>query len=117
MSTLRSSALLIAALAGVSAPLLTAGSAESAMPTTGSAAISATTATAGEKLTFSGRVSGGSRPVYTYRVYAGKLGGKIAGTSNADGTFSLSRRMYGMPLEHYRVVAPATRTSAAWTAD
>jgi hypothetical protein len=106
---------MIAALVGISAPLLTAGSAESVTPTTGSAAISTTKATAGEKLTFSGRVSGGSRPVHTYRLYAGKLVSKVAGTSNADGTYSLTRRMSGMPLEYYKVVAPATRTSPAWT--
>lgn len=106
---------MIAALVGISAPLLTAGSAESVTPTTGSAAISTTKATAGEKLTFSGRVSGGSRPVHTYRLYAGKLVSKVVGTSNADGTYSLTRRMSGMPLEYYKVVAPATRTSPAWT--
>ena len=115
MSTPRYLAPLIAALVGISAPLLTAGSTESATPTTGTAAISTTKATAGEKLTFSGRVSGGSRPVHTYRVYSGKLVTKVAGTSNADGTYSLTRRMNGMPLEYYKVVAPATRTSAAWT--
>lgn len=106
---------IVAVLLGVSAPLLTAGTAESATPTTGSVAISTTKATAGERLTFSGRVSGGSRPVHSYRVYAGKLVSKVAGTSNADGTFSITRRMSGMPLEYYKVVAPATSTAAAWT--
>ena len=80
MSTPRYLAPLIAALVGISAPLLIAGSTESATPTTGTAAISTTKATAGEKLTFSGRVSGGSRPVHTYRVYSGKLVTKVAGT-------------------------------------
>jgi hypothetical protein len=115
MSTPRYLASLSAALVAISAPLLIAGSAESATPTTGSAAISTTKATAGEKLTFSGRVSGGSRPVHAYRVYSGKLVSKVAGTSKADGTYSLTRRMSGMPLEYYKVVAPATRTSPAWT--
>jgi hypothetical protein len=116
MLTFRAStAVVAAAFVGVCAPLLTAGSAQSATATTGSATINITKATAGEKLTFSGRVSGGSRPVYSYRVYAGKLVTKVAGTSNADGTFSITRRMAGMPLEYYKVVAPATRTSAAWT--
>ncbi len=115
MSTPRYLAPLLAALVGISAPLLTAGSAESVTLTTASAAISTTKATTGETLTFSGRVSGGSRPVNTYRVYAGKLVTKVAGTSNADGTYSITRRMAGMPLEYYKVVAPATRTSPAWT--
>ena len=114
MSRFRNLSPLVAALVGISAPLLTAGSAQSATPSTGSAAISTTNATAGEKLVFSGRVSGGSRPVHTYRVYSGKLVSKVAGASNADGTFSVTRRMNGMPLEYYKVVAPATSTSEAW---
>lgn len=113
--TLRYKAAAAATLLGLSAPLLVAGSAESAAKTTGSVAISATRATAGETLTFRGRVSGGSRPVIAYRVYAGNLVTKVAGRSTSNGTFSISRRMSAMPQEYYKVVAPATRTRKKWT--
>ncbi|QLQ11097.1 MAG: hypothetical protein HZY75_12915 [Nocardioidaceae bacterium] len=116
----RRSVLALVALAGLLASLLvisssTATSAAPVAARAGTANVGPMKATAGQWLTFSGKVpTGDKRPVIVQRLWAGKWVSPVRGSSNASGAYSIKVRMMAMPEEYFSVFAPKAGNRKAW---